>query len=259
MSVREKKQQSEDQYIFQTDQEEADRMASISLQPLSTCLQLDDINNKTFCVAPGENQKPIYILKDDDFETLSFPDLFPYGQGGFIAEKARETKIQWHQYFNQWILHYDGRFSWTIEYLFSGQFLTERKQVNGSIGIKMRLKKGDIFNGKKVNAGFLKSEKSQQELLYDTKAFQWMKNIRGTPAFWRKELQEGLAMVRTLGPPTWFVTFSAAEYHWPEIIQAVCTEYGETVSISEVDKMDWETKSMWLRRNPVTVVRAFEH
>ncbi len=259
LSDKDKQLQKEDEEIFHTDQEEADRMASISLQPLSTCLQLDDINNKTFCVAPGENQKPIYILKDDDFETLSFPDLFPYGRGGFVSDGERETKVHWREYFNQRLLHFDGRFSRTIEYLFSGQFLTERKQVDGSVGIKMQLKKGDSFKGKKVNAGFLKTEKSKQELLYDTKAFQWMKNIRGTPAFWRKQLQEGLAMVRTLGPPTWFVTFSAAEYHWPEIIQAVCTQYGESVTESEVEKMDWETKSMWLRRNPVTVVRAFEH
>ncbi len=38
-----------------------------------------------------------------------------------------------------------------------------------------------------------------------------------------------------------------------------CIQYGESVTESEVEKMDWETKSMWLRRNPVTVVRAFEH
>ncbi len=81
-----------------------------------------------------------------------------------------------------------------------------------------------------MNAGFLKTEKAKQELLYDTKAFHWMKNTRGTPAFWRKQLQESLAMVQTLGPPTWFVTFSAAEYHWPEIIQAVHTQYSESVT-----------------------------
>ncbi len=80
-SEKESQLQKEDENIFDADQEEADRMASISMQPLSTCLQLDDVTNKTFCVAPGENQTPIYILKDDDFETMSFPDLFPYGRG----------------------------------------------------------------------------------------------------------------------------------------------------------------------------------
>ncbi len=49
----------------------------------------------------------------------------------------------------------------TIEYLFSGQYLTERKQMDGQVGVSMRMKKGESFKGKKVNAGFLKSDKNK--------------------------------------------------------------------------------------------------
>lgn len=46
-----------------------------------------------------------------------------------------------------------------------------------------------------------------------------MRNIRGTctPAYWRNELLNLIARIGTLGPPTWFITLSAADLRWREL------------------------------------------
>ncbi len=63
------------------------------------------------------------------------------------------------------------------------------------------------------------------------------------------------AMIRQLGTPTFFCTFSAAEMRWPEVITAIKAQQGEQVDFSE---LDWTTKCEILRSNPVTVMRMFE-
>ena len=44
-----------------------------------------------------------------------------------------------------------------------------------------------------------------------------MKNIRGTILYFRNALNDLLAMMQILGPPTLFVTLSADDMHWPEL------------------------------------------
>ncbi len=38
-------------------------------------------------------------------------------------------------------------------------------------------------------------------------------------------------MLRQLGTPTFFCTFSAAEMRWPEVITAIKAQQGETVNL----------------------------
>ena len=48
-------------------------------------------------------------------------------------------------------------------------------------------------------------------------SYMFMKNIRGTVAYFRNALYNLLAMFRSLGPPTLFMTLSADDLHWPEL------------------------------------------
>ena len=48
-------------------------------------------------------------------------------------------------------------------------------------------------------------------------SYMFMKNIRGTIAYFKNALNDFLALVRTLGPPTLFVALSADDLHWPEL------------------------------------------
>ena len=68
-----------------------------------------------------------------------------------------------------------------------------------------------------------------------------------------------LAMLKALGIPTWFLTLSAADLHWPEMIQAIASQYGMKVRRDIINDMSVADKSFFLRQNPVTGVRMFQH
>ena len=70
---------------------------------------------------------------------------------------------------------------------------------------------------------------------------------------------EVLAMIRTLGIPTWFLTLSAADMKWPEVIQSIAQQYGTIYTEDEVLALPWQMKSTWLRSNPVTAARMFQY
>ena len=61
--------------------------------------------------------------------------------------------------------------------------------------------------------------------------------MRGSPAYWQNEMYDVLAMLSSLSIPTWFLTLSAADLHWPEMTQAVCLQYGNRLSRNEVLEM----------------------
>ena len=41
------------------------------------------------CVAPAEEQKPLNVMTDPNFEAMSNPDRFPYAEGTFSIERRR--------------------------------------------------------------------------------------------------------------------------------------------------------------------------
>ena len=71
--------------------------------------------NEIVCVAPAEGQKPLSLMSDSNFETMSNPEKFPIGDGCFAAIRPR--KLTYRKYFNQRLLDVDGRFAKDIDYL----------------------------------------------------------------------------------------------------------------------------------------------
>ena len=52
--------------------------------PLPSVVQFEILENQIYQCAPGENNIPNYILLDNNFEILPFPDLFPYGSATIV-------------------------------------------------------------------------------------------------------------------------------------------------------------------------------
>ena len=68
-------------------------------------------------------------------------------------------------------------------------------------------------------------------------AYKFLNNVRGSPTYWQNEMYDVLAMLRSLSIPTWFLTLSAGDLHWPKMIQAVCLQYGKRLLRDEVLQM----------------------
>ena len=64
-------------------------------------------------------------------------------------------------------------------------------------------------------------------------------------------------MLHSLGILTWFLTLSAADLHWPEMIQAVALQLVRRLSRDDALKMRIEQRSTYLQQNPITGVCMF--
>ena len=88
------------------DTEEAEEQITINYRqeltgdPLPSVVQFENLENQIYQCAPGENNIPKYILLDNDFEVLAFPDLFPYGSGVYHSAN-RKLKLPKRKYFQQ--------------------------------------------------------------------------------------------------------------------------------------------------------------
>ena len=51
----------------------------------------------------------------------------------------------------------------------------------------------------KINAGVLRNPEALKQLVRNQEAYKFLKNIRGSPAYWQNELYDVLAMSHVLG------------------------------------------------------------
>ena len=249
----------QDEKELMEDQLAADKMAELNGQQDACSLQLDNIEAGVYSVAPGEDNIPKYVLLDKDFEVLAFPDLFPFGKTGYDSVGKRKTDLSHQKYYQQRILNVDGRFAKNIEYLFCAQYAADLKQIQSDANVALRITKGRSFGGNCVNAGMLKNPEVLSNLIYTEQAYKFLRHICGSPPYWQHQLYEVMAMIRVLGIPTWFLTLSAADLHWPEMIQTVGRQLLQKFSKKGVENMSWKQKSKYLKNNPVTGVQMFQN
>ena len=92
---------------------------------------------------------------------------------------------------------------------------------------------------------------SSRRIVRNEQAYKFLKNVRGLSAYWQDQLYDVLAMLQILGIPTWFLTLSAADLHWPEMIQAVAVQFGRKLSQKDVLKMSIADRSRYLCQNSI--------
>ena len=240
------------------DQAALDRRQNMIGDPLPSVVEFDNIENCIFNCAPGENNFPKYVLLDEDFELLAFPDLFPYGCGGYNYTD-RSVKLPIRKYFQQCLLNVDGWFAENIEYIFCAQYIVDLKHIQSKTNLALWLSRGRTLGGNKVTAGVFQNPQYVQQLVRDQQAYRFLRNICGSPPYWQHEVHDVLAMLHSIGIPMWFLTLSAADLHWPEMIQAVAMQHGKKLSQRDVLKMTMQEMSKYLHQNPVTGVHMFQH
>ena len=246
---------------FIEDQEALKHQAQLRGLPYDSCLlredTLDTTPDRIISVAPGEGQKPISILTDQHFEEMCNPTKYPTGKCGLITE--RKTKLTTRKYFNQRLLDADGRFARDIEYLLIAQYAVESKQVADDASIALRQTQGRLHRGQRLTAGAVRNQQVVNEMIQKDYAYRFLKNVRGSPAYFQRVMYDVLGMIRQLGIPTWFLTLSAADMQWPDVIQTIARQYGTKITDEDVKTMSFEEKSKWLRQNPVTTARHFQY
>ena len=116
-----------------------------------------------------------------------------------------------------------------------------------------------VHRGHSLTARAIKNQQVIQQMIQKDDAYHFLKNMRGSPAYFQRVMYDMLAMIRQLGIPTWFLTLSAADMQWPDVIRTIARQYGTTYTEEDIASMSFEEKSKWLRQNPVTAARHFQH
>jgi hypothetical protein len=149
-------------------------------------------------------------------EEMAFPWLFPNGINGFLSQ--RPMKLTLREYFQLRMNNISGTFRKDIPYLLSSVNVNDYKQMLSTISIHMLMRKPTHGN-EQVKARDIQKLNNNPDLLKTS--YMFMKDIRGTAAFWKSSLSDLLAMLKSLGPPTLFITLSADDCHWPELVMTL--------------------------------------
>ena len=90
------------------------------------------------------------------------------------------------------------------------------KRIQDSAGISIRKCK---TKGKKYTAQDFKTEEGVKKIIHLDEGYRVLRNLRGSSPYFEKCKKDLFAMIRQLGKPTWFCSFSAAETRWPHLLK----------------------------------------
>ncbi|XP_065139046.1 uncharacterized protein [Paramisgurnus dabryanus] len=234
--------------------EQCGLLSDTSLQPVDVGSEIIDQHfQDVLNVAPAEGKSPVKLLSDKTNEAKCFPVLFPTGGPTFHDE--REVKITLSRYLNARILNADGRFAQNTDFIFYAQYLSELDQIVSNVSIALR-KGSDNSLLQAITSDVLRKPESLTKLLNYDEGYKFLRPVRGTPPYWQSTQKDLFALIRQLGIPTFFASFSSADLRWPEMIKNILNQEGKNLN---VDELDWSEKCGLIRRNPVTAARMFDH
>ena len=188
---------------------------------------------------------PISIYTCTNAEQMAFPWLYPDGTNGY--KTSRDPPITTLDYFQSRHLSSDARWASHIPYLFWSVNVLEQRRLNEniSVAIRMRSCSGNTRTSSRsvhrqssddasreeqqLTAGDLRDMSNNPEL--SDSCYGFMHNMRGTIAYWQRAKMDLLAMFRTLGPPTFFITLTADDMNWPDLLYVLAKRAGMDISM----------------------------
>ena len=69
------------------------------------------------------------------------------------------------------------------------------KQIESDASLAITLSQGRILGGEKITADVLCNPLVLKQLVRNEQAYKFLKNVRGSPAYWQNELYDVLAML----------------------------------------------------------------
>ena len=151
------------------------------------------------------------------------------------------------------------RFSTHIPYLFWANNIHEKQKLSDNISVAVRIRPSST--NKRVSpltAGQVRADvRSNPDL--PEKYYSYMRNIRGTPAYWNTGKLDLLAMIKKYGPPTFFITFSANDMYWDDLLTVICMLHNLPHTPEDLSIMPKSFRVKLMNKNPIITARHFNH
>jgi len=215
-----------------------DILESYTVHPVeANRVQNSDTNMYQMLKAEGESLK-----KSDNIDLVCFPFLFPTGQFGVFHPRDRHIRVA--EIVKSRLLNKDPRYRRDSQYLFHLLWESELRALANGIFHTLRSKQ---FN-RMTAAALIDNLQANEESLHVNLGTVFA-SVRGTKQYWIGRTCEVNCMVREIGPPTWYLTFSSAEYYWGQM-----DDYLRKFN----PDMSKATTGTLCAADPVSVVRIFE-
>ena len=210
--------------------------------------------NQVLSLAPGENSSPLGLIQDIQAEVLSFPTIFC----GVKRYENSERYVPLHySSICKWELrNVDRRVALNVPNIFFKLKRLQIKQLCDKVSLAIRKCK---VNKKKYTAGEILTPGFVENITLQNDGYRILRNIRGSPPYWEQAKRDVFAMIRQLGIPTWFCSFSAAETKWFPLLSSLSKLVnGKDISEAEAQHLTWQEKSFLIKSDPVTCARYFD-
>lgn len=202
-------------------------------------------------IAPAEGNTPIPLHVDTTAEELSFPRVY----AGLPRQFKETVKITYTDICKSELLRHDARACVPTKVLYSFKKSFNEK-VNSQMQIYLRKTKGPGANYK---ASQMRKADFVKDIIKNDEGYAVWKNLRSSPSYWAAKSKKTVAMVRQLGRCTFFITLSAAEKKWPELLVALYKRAkNQDITEEEATNLSEQTKNQLIRNDPVLCMRHFD-
>lgn len=209
--------------------------------------------NRILTVAPAENNTPLGIFQDFFSEFLSFPTIYC----GQVRENNNSRLVPLHySTICKWELrNKDRRVSKNVMNIFYKLKKVQIKQIKDKVSLALR--KCNVKD-KKLTVGDVLSGNVVQGLIQHNEGYKVLRTLRGYPPYWERAKRDIFSMIRQLGIPTWFCSFSSAETKWKPLLRTLGQLVdGRISSDDELLDMSWNENCRLIKSDPVTCTRFF--
>ena len=214
----------------------------------------DEERELQYILAPGQGRTPVSVFKDKYSEELAYPNI--YCGKSRLDNKLRKVPVYYSEICKSELRHQDRRVAQDPDNLF---FKTKKLQM------KMMLDKVRIATRKckckdlSLTAGSLKDPVMINDLVFKDIGYKFLNTVRGSPPYFQAVAKDLLAMIRQLGPATFFASFSAAETRWKHLLKILGKVVdGMDYSDEDVDNLTWVEKCRLILSDPATCARHFD-
>jgi DNA replication protein DnaC len=202
---------------------------------------------------PKNRNPPINTFTDANTEQLSFPWLFPDGKNAL--KSFRPIRLTTLRYFQCRLLSADPRWALSMPYLFWTTNYTEKQKLSENVSIATRIKNS---GSNASSAGQVRADITSNPE-YPEHSFGFMKSIRGSSAYWKSAQMDLFSMIKNIGPPTWFITLSANDLNWEDLMRILCKRHNMQSDAAFISALPRDEKVKLMTSDPITTARHFSH
>ena len=172
---------------------------------------LINTENNIGILAPGQNQQPKSVFSDKFAEELTFIKI--YG-GETVCDYLHNPKYTYQAVCKSEFRRFDRRCAENLNKI----FYSFKKLIASRLRSAVEICLQKTRNTENLTVRDALDKTVMDELLIKSEGQLMLRTVRSSPQFWQWKKMELYAMIRQLGCPTLFITFSPSECDWLELI-----------------------------------------